>query len=56
MVKGGATEWKNCSAWSLEKMIQRSGFSSRSFVPISDATARTRSTVARSSVGGRVKN
>ncbi len=37
-------------------MIQRSGFSSRSFRPISAAVARTRSTLSRSSVGGIVKN
>ena len=55
-VNGGATVWKNCSAWSLEKMIQRSGFSAFSFAPMSAATARTRATVALSSVSGMVKN
>src|SRR5262249_45103795 len=56
MVKGGAALWKNCSAWSLEKMIQRSGLSARSRSPISAATARTCSTFALSSVSGMVKN
>src|SRR5215813_3719302 len=55
-VKGGAALWKNCSAWSLEKMIQRSGLSARSRSPMSAATARTCSTFALSSVSGMVKN
>src|SRR5262245_47000961 len=56
MVKGGAAVWKNCSAWSLEKMIQRSGLSARSRLPMSAATSRTFATTALSSVSGRVKN
>ena len=56
MVKGGATLRKNCSAWSLEKMIHRSGFIALSLSPISRATARTFSTFALSSVSGMVKN
>src|SRR5262245_54954 len=55
-VNGGAALWKNCSAWSLEKMIQRSGLSARSRRPTSAATARTCSTLALSSVSGMVKN
>jgi hypothetical protein len=55
-VKAGQTLWKNCSAWSLEKMIRRSGFRAFSRAPMSAATARTRSTLALSSVSGMVKN
>jgi len=29
IVKGGAAVWKNCSTWSLPKMIHRSGRSAR---------------------------
>ena len=54
--EGGAALWKNCSAWSFEKMIQRSGLSARSLFPTSAATCRTCSTVALSSVSGIVKN
>src|SRR5262249_38207493 len=56
MVNGGAVVWKNCSAWSLEKMIQRSGSNARSFLPMSAATSRTCSTTFLASVSGRVKN
>src|SRR6202044_1903178 len=56
MVNGGAVVWKNCSAWSLEKMIQRSGSSARSLLPTSAATSRTWATSALSSVSGMVKN
>jgi len=55
-VNGGAVVWKNCSAWSLEKMIQRSGSSARKRLPISAAISRTCATSALSSVSGIVKN
>src|SRR5215472_19195073 len=55
-VNGGAALWKNCSAWSLEKMIHRSGLSARSLLPMSAATSRTCATTALSSVSGMVKN
>ncbi len=56
MVKGGAAWWKNCSAWSLEKMIHRSGFNARSPSPMRAATSRTAWITALSSVSGMVKN
>jgi len=56
IVKGDAAVWKNCSTWSLAKMIHRSGRSARNRVPISAAAALIRSTVLRSSVSGIVKN
>jgi len=56
IVNGGAAVWKNCSTWSLAKMIHRSGRRARNRVPISAAAVLTRSTVSRSSVSGIVKN